>query len=116
MKKSGCVFCRMESIKADVYYQGSSCIYFTPLNPIVEGHLLVVNTNHSEDFTDKTMLFAETAKAAADIAKRIGGDFNLITSKGSSATQTVFHCHIHLVPRREGDGLLLPWTNQEANE
>ncbi len=35
---------------------------------------------------------------------------NLITSAGREATQTVFHLHIHVVPRRDGDGLALPWT------
>lgn len=38
--------------------------------------------------------------------------FNLITSCGKAATQTVEHLHVHLVPRREGDGLKLPWTGQ----
>lgn len=85
---------------------------FEPLNPVVKGHLLVVNKRHSKDFTDKPMIFAETAKVAAEVAAEKGGDYNLITSKGEAATQSVFHCHIHLVPRREGDGLLLPWTNQ----
>ncbi|MFI0712504.1 HIT domain-containing protein [Streptomyces inhibens] len=35
---------------------------------------------------------------------------NVITSRGPSATQTIRHLHIHLVPRADGDGLLLPWT------
>jgi histidine triad (HIT) family protein len=37
-------------------------------------------------------------------------DFNLITSRGKFATQTILHTHIHYVPRRENDGLFLPWT------
>lgn len=108
-----CVFCDISKIKAKVNRHGANCIYFEPLNPVVKGHLLVVNTRHSKDFTDKTKLFAETAKAAGEIAKKIGGDFNLITSKGSAATQSVYHCHIHLVPRKKGDKLQLPWTNQK---
>ena len=40
---------------------------------------------------------------------------NLITSIGAAATQTVFHLHVHVVPRHEGDGLLLPWSNQERS-
>jgi hypothetical protein len=39
--------------------------------------------------------------------------FNLITSVGAAATQTVRHLHIHLIPRREGDALALPWTGQQ---
>lgn len=41
-------------------------------------------------------------------------DANIITSKGSLATQTVFHLHVHLVPRAAGDGLPLPWTPRRA--
>jgi histidine triad (HIT) family protein len=46
---------------------------------------------------------------------RTCGDANLITSVGSAATQTVFHLHVHVVPRRAGDGLALPWTSQKAD-
>lgn len=38
---------------------------------------------------------------------------NIITSRGSAATQTVYHLHLHVVPRREGDGLGLPWTDRQ---
>lgn len=107
-----CVFCDIKKIKSEVT-ERAGCYIFEPLNPVTPGHLLVVNKRHSKDFTDGPMLFAHTAKVAADIAAEKGGDFNLITSKGAAATQTVFHCHIHLVPRTENDGLQLPWTNQE---
>lgn len=110
MKKQDCVFCDLNKIRAEVKAHGSNCIYFEPLNPVVPGHLLVINRKHSDDFTDKSMLFAETSKAASEIAAKIGGEFNLITSKGKTTTQSVFHCHIHLVPRKEGDGISLPWT------
>jgi histidine triad (HIT) family protein len=42
------------------------------------------------------------------------GPCNIITSVGAEATQTVFHLHLHVVPRRFGDGLALPWTGQET--
>jgi histidine triad (HIT) family protein len=51
---------------------------------------------------------------AADLADAVGGDMNIISSKGPAATQTVFHLHLHLVPRTAGDCLALPWTNQEG--
>lgn len=106
-----CIFCRKNEIKSEVFDFGS-CWVFEPLNPVVEGHLLVVNKHHTEDFTDNQDVFAETCRVASSVAKLKGGDFNLITSKGKNATQSVFHCHIHLVPRKENDGLFLPWTNQ----
>ena len=104
-----CVFCSKENIKSDVK-EIENCYVFEPLNPVVKGHLLVVNKKHTKDFTSDADIFAETCKVASDVAFNIGGDFNLITSKGKNATQSVFHCHIHLVPRQENDLLKLPWS------
>tara|TARA_R110002012_G_scaffold255141_2_gene434849 strand:+ start:96 stop:398 length:303 start_codon:yes stop_codon:yes gene_type:complete len=99
----------MDKIKSEVS-ETKTCYIFEPLNPAVKGHLLVVNKIHTKDFTDEPDVFAETARVAGWVANQLGGDFNLITSKGHNATQTVFHCHIHLVPRKENDNLKLPWS------
>lgn len=104
-----CVFCDINTIKSEVT-EINNCYVFKPLNPVVPGHILIVNKTHTEDFTDNAVVFAETCVTASIVADQIGGDFNLITSKGQAATQSVFHCHIHLVPRKENDGLTLPWT------
>ena len=104
-----CVFCDKEKILSNVVEVGN-CYVFEPLNPVVPGHLLVVNKKHTEDFTDDPEVFAETAKVASEWANSFNGEWNLITSKGKNATQTVFHCHIHLVPRKENDNLKLPWS------
>jgi histidine triad (HIT) family protein len=82
-----------------------------PLNPCVEGHVLVIPRLHVEDFTDNMVVAAVTMAAASRYARNMG-PCNLITSRGKEATQSVFHLHIHLVPRRENDGLHLPWTGQ----
>ena len=81
-----------------------------PLEPVCEGHLLVIPIHHVTDFAEDAMLTCKVASAAASYAQELGGDFNLITSKGAAATQTVPHLHFHLIPRRRGDGLTLPWT------
>lgn len=99
-----CPFCEMFK-KTD-----KDVIDIEPLNPVTKGHRLVISREHTMDFTDNPELFAKTAKHASELAKKLGGDYNLITSKGSNATQTVFHTHIHLVPRSKDDGLTLPWT------
>jgi histidine triad (HIT) family protein len=77
-----------------------------------EGHTLVIPRAHVRDFADDPIVFAATTARAAELAARLGGDFNVITSKGTPATQTVFHLHVHLVPRRDGDELALPWSNR----
>ncbi len=104
-----CVFCNIEGIKSTVTKR-DGCLVFEPLNPVVTGHLLVVNEIHTTDFTDDSEIFGKTCVVASKIADELGGDYNLITSKGYFATQSVFHCHIHLVPRHENDGLSLPWS------
>jgi diadenosine tetraphosphate (Ap4A) HIT family hydrolase len=84
-------------------------VRFEPLNPVTPGHMLFVPVQHAEhpDWSAVSRAMGWAAQyGCAD-------DFNLITSSGAAATQTVPHIHIHYVPRREGDGLHLPWTGQK---
>lgn len=90
-------------------------MFFEPLNPVTPGHTLFMPFQHVEhrnlvsgDVVGRAMKDAATyAHLMSD------GNFNLITSSGPNATQTVDHIHVHYVPRREGDGLSLPWTGQK---
>lgn len=104
-----CVFCSREKIKTPIVLESEKVIIFEPLNPVVKGHLLVVPKKHVADFTEDPETFLEVAMVASLSAKELGGDYNLITSKGKNATQSVFHLHVHLIPRKENDGLKLPW-------
>jgi histidine triad (HIT) family protein len=113
-ERSDCVFCGKDKIKSNIFEVGG-CYIFEPLNPVVPGHLLVVPKTHITDFAVQDLMAAETFKVASYwVREHLKGDYNLITSKGKSATQSVMHFHIHLVPRQDGDGLLLPWTGKEA--
>ena len=71
---------------------------------------LVLPASHEEHPAPEAV--GECVKRAAEYAEEQGGDFNLITSSGSAATQTIQHVHVHYVPRRDDDGLTLPWTGQ----
>ncbi len=113
-----CIFCQIvrgES-PAEILMDDFNAWVIRPLNPVVDGHVIVIPTKHQRDFTpiDGSYSFAhfvfETAGRYAD--QFPDQDFNLITSKGKNATQSVFHLHVHLVPRRKGDGLKLPWSGQ----
>lgn len=76
-----------------------------------DGHVLVIPRVHVPDAAAEPLVTAITMARAAELANWLGyADFNIITSRGAVATQTVFHLHVHLVPRAEGDGLALPWT------
>lgn len=109
---NNCIFCKI--VNEDPHNQiirryGDGVGVFEPLNPCTPGHLLVVPRTHVEDVGEdplETMITFGAVTSEAELA----GDCNVITSKGSSATQTVFHLHVHIVPRRPGDGLLLPWS------
>lgn len=78
-----------------------------------DGHVLVLPRVHVADAgTDPDVTAAVSRRAAELMAEH--PDANLITSKGEAATQTVYHLHVHIVPRTKGDGLPLPWTPQHA--
>ena len=108
-----CVFCLigMNKAPANIVQEWDETISFVPLNPVVEGHVLVVPKMHVMDFTDIPSVAGTTMQRAGELAARRWPDqqFNLITSKGRDATQSVFHLHVHLVPRTKNDGLALPW-------
>lgn len=83
----------------------------TPINPVTEGHVLVIPFKHVSDASVNIHLTGATFRDAAEYARTKGIEsYNLITSVGVAATQTVGHLHVHLVPRRDGDGLKLPWS------
>lgn len=108
----GCPFCEIIAglAPATVVREWPNAIAIVPLNPVTEGHTLVLSKDHAPDFTSGAEALLWPMMAAADLGREMGGDMNLITSRGAAATQTVFHLHLHLIPRREGDGLALPWT------
>lgn len=110
-----CVFCkRIEDGQFDFY--NAEAVSFRPLNPVVPGHRLFLPRMHVRNAAEKPYITGKTFELAATYAQLSGGEFNLITSSGIAATQSVFHLHVHYVPRRSGDGLMLPWTNQKKAE
>ena len=85
---------------------------FEPLNPVVPGHLLVVPIQHASK-ASVDVNFGRASQVAAEIVGEWDLQANIITNVGAAAGQTVFHTHLHIVPRQPGDGLLLPWSNQK---
>lgn len=115
MTGSDCVFCRIieGAAPAEIVVRWSDATCFVPLNPVTDGHVLVVPNYHVRDAVENPLVTAITMGRAAEYA---GYSCNLITSVGHHATQTVFHLHIHVVPRRPNDGLLLPWSSTPVTE
>lgn len=100
-----CVFCA----KFDSEPEGNQVMSFEPLNPVTPGHRLFIHRKHTKDFGENTEITARVMREAAWYAQDLPSA-NIITSKGKYATQTVFHFHVHVVPRRKDDGLMLPWS------
>ena len=123
MSDPKCVFCRIISgaLPSTKVAEWADAIAIVPLAPVTEarfppgeGHVLVIPKAHVSDYATDPIVTAATFGHAAELAR--GRDSNLITSKGAAATQTVFHLHVHLVPRVVGDALPLPWTPQQSRE
>lgn len=109
-----CVFCdliRDGGCEPVLTGRGSWVVLrLAPLNPVTEGHMLFLPMTHVISADRDPSVTADVFRAAAQYAREQDEAFNLITSAGEAATQTVFHLHAHYVPRREGDGLRLPWS------
>ena len=111
---SDCVFCEIVAgtSPAKVAFQTDDVIVFHPLGPQVPGHLLFVPKDHVADATTSPDVTARVMREASAYAKRLNRPVNIITSAGAEATQTVFHLHIHVLPRGKDDGVRAswPWT------
>lgn len=107
-----CVFCDIISGKAPVKglrHEDYRVASFVPLNPVTKGHRLFVPVVHVADASSNAPLTGSTFEAAARWGIECDEQYNLIVNSGQEAGQTVFHLHVHYVPRKENDGLILPW-------
>lgn len=112
MTEAPCPFCEIVAGRAPATFvhEWSDAIAIVPLDPVVDGHVLVIPKTHVADFTTDPSVTGATAQRAAELARDLDlMSANLITSKGRAATQSVFHLHQHLAPPAENDGLTLPW-------
>lgn len=124
MSDPNCIFCKViaHEIPAEILWEEDDTVAFMDINPWTRGHALVIPRNHSTDLLEiSSDDLAATALAAKRLARmqkeRLGADgVNLLNSCGAAAWQTVFHFHIHAIPRYEGDPLQLPTRPQPAEQ
>lgn len=124
MADPDCLFCKIVAgeIPATTVHEDDRTVAFMDVNPATRGHLLVVPREHVQDLhaiDDEDL--AAVARAARTLAgrqvQRLGADgVNLLQSSGAAAWQTVFHFHMHVIPRYEGDPLRLPWTPDRGGD
>lgn len=113
-----CLFCGIVAgeVPAEIVDSDDHTIAFMDISPATPGHALVVPRRHSSQLLETPAEdVASTFTAAQRLAKRIEevlhpDGFNVINSCGSAAWQTVFHLHVHVIPRYEDDPLKLPWV------
>lgn len=106
---SDCRFC-YDNIKPRIVEEFNSVVAIEDGYPVSDGHLLIIPKRHCSDFftmtqqeqSDANIFLKILQKRISDNDSTVTG-FNVGTNTGESAGQTIFHCHIHLIPRRDGD-------------
>jgi histidine triad (HIT) family protein len=113
-----CLFCKIAAgeLPASVVDEDERTISFMDINPATRGHALVIPRAHARDLLevsdqDLSACALAARRLAARARERLGADgVNLLNSTGSAAWQTVFHFHVHVIPRYADDPLRLPWV------
>ena len=115
--ETDCIFCKIISGEIPCFniYEDDDTLAFMDINPASEGHALVIPKEHSRDVhaipegaITSTVLSAK--KVASAIEKTLSPDgLNLLQCNGPGAAQSVFHFHMHVLPRTNGDNLKLNW-------
>ena len=124
MSASDCIFCQIASGTAtcEEIYQDDATLAFMDINPANDGHCLVIPKAHFENVFDMPpSVFGTVASTAAKVAHAVNevlrpGGINLTQANGKTAGQSVLHMHIHVLPRRAGDNLLMNWSRDDSSD
>ena len=126
MKNDNCIFCKIAAgkIPSKTLYEDEKFRVILDLGPATRGHALVIPKEHYADLYE---IPEETAEEAMKVAKKMAAvmteklkadGFNIVQNNGEVSGQSVFHFHIHLIPRYENDGQTINWkqTSPTAEE
>lgn len=124
MKKDDCIFCKIAhgEIPSTTLYEDDMFRVILDLSPASKGHALILPKEHfanlyeiEDEYAAKAMVLAK--KMATAMTKALGADgFNLLQNNGEVAGQTVFHFHLHLVPRYENAPEIIKWDAGEVTK
>ena len=117
MKKDDCIFCKIANgeIPSKTLYEDEEFRVILDLGPATRGHALILPKNHYANLfelpeEDAKEVICLAKKMATIMKDKLGCDgFNLVQNNGEAAGQTVFHFHMHLIPRYENDGQEIGW-------
>ncbi len=113
MENNNCIFCKIVKgeIKTELVYEDDNFIAFLDIHPKAEGHTLIVSKKHFPTILDMpsslgSELLDAIKNVSIDILKKGKAEgFNLIVNNGEAGGQVVNHMHLHILPRKKGDGL-----------
>jgi histidine triad (HIT) family protein len=113
-----CIFCKIIAgeLPSQIVDSDDDTIAFMDISPATRGHALVIPRRHATDLLeiderDLQATIVAAQRLARRVKERLGADgVNLLNSCGAAAWQTVFHFHIHVIPRYSDDPLRLPWN------
>lgn len=122
MKKDDCIFCKLANgiIPTNSIYEDDDFNVILDAAPATKGHALILPKEHADNLYE---LPDETAAKAMVLAKKLAKNmtaklncsgFNLVQNNGTVAGQTVFHFHLHLIPRYEDDGQSINWKPMQV--
>ncbi|WP_342757876.1 HIT family protein [Kineothrix sedimenti] len=124
MRDDNCIFCKIANgdIPSKEIYEDEEFKVILDLGPATKGHALILPKNHYRDLYElpdeaaaKVMVLAK--KLATGMSGKLNCDgFNLVQNNGETAGQTVFHFHLHLIPRYKDDGQTLGWKAMKPSE
>lgn len=121
---SDCIFCQIVSgqIPSSKVYEDEEVLAFLDITQVTKGHTLVIPKHHYRNMLEMdaeaaSSLFARVPKIAQQLREKLGASgVNIINNNEEAAGQTVFHTHVHLLPRfDESDGLKLTFETHEPD-
>lgn len=124
MLDDNCIFCKIAAgeIPSETVYEDEQFRAILDLGPASAGHTLILPKAHFKDVTEISDEYAANvlkvaAKLGKAMKKGLGCEgFNLVQNNGEAAGQTVFHFHMHIIPRYKNDTVNIAWKQNEADE
>ena len=123
MLDDNCIFCKIAAgeIPSETVYEDEQFRAILDLGPASAGHTLILPKAHFKDVTEISDEYAANvlkvaAKLGKAMKKGLGCEgFNLVQNNGEAAGQTVFHFHMHIIPRYKNDTVNVTWKQNEAD-
>ena len=124
MKDDNCIFCKIANgeIPSKTLYEDEKFRVILDLGPATKGHALILPKEHYANLYDLPEEYAGDAmklakKMITKITDKLGCEgFNLVQNNGDLAGQTVFHFHLHMIPRYQADRQTIGWKPQEVSQ